>query len=248
VNCGALPEALVESEFFGYVRGAFTGADREKDGLFQEARGGTLFLDEIAELPAGLQAKVLRAIETKEVRPVGSSRTVLADARVIAATNGDLEGLVRQGAFREDLYFRLNVLRIRVPPLRERIEDIPALAKHILERFRKAYRSPVSRIAPEGILLLQRYPWKGNVRELQNVLQRALITADGNVVDAPLLERLLGMTGATADRDLKKALRHYERIHIRQVVEDCGGDKAHAAKALGISLASLYSKLKGEGA
>lgn len=243
VNCGALPENLVESEFFGYAKGAFTGADRDKDGLFQEARRGTLFLDEVSEIPLPLQAKVLRAIESKEVRPVGSPRAVGADVRIVAATNRNLEETVGRGGFRQDLFFRLNVLRIPVPPLRDRIEDIPPLALHFLERFRGEYRSPVIRISPEAILLLQRYSWKGNVRELQNVIQRALITADRPVLEAELFERILGEKGPS-DLNLKKALRRYEGAHIARVLRENGGDKRRTAEALGISLASLYDKLK----
>jgi DNA-binding NtrC family response regulator len=244
VNCGSIPETLLESEFFGYTKGAFTGADRDKDGLFQEARNGTLFLDEIGELPLSLQPKILRAIETREIRPVGTTRMTPIDARIVAATNRDLEAMVRDSEFREDLYFRLNVFAIRVSPLRERIMDIAPLVRSYLEQVRAELRSPVREISAEAITALEAYPWKGNVRELQNVIQRALITATRPVIDAALVERLLGV-GRTRDRNLKQAARDFERHHIQRVIEESDGDKHLAAERLGISLASLYAKLKG---
>jgi len=243
VNCGSIPETLLESEFFGHGKGAFTGADRDKDGLFQEARHGTLFLDEIGELPLSLQPKILRAIETKEVRPVGTTRTIAIDVRIVAATNRDLEAMVRDSEFREDLYFRLNVFAIRVPPLRERVTDIASLATSFLEQVRVELRSPVRAISAEAMAAFEAYPWKGNVRELHNVIQRALITATRPVIDAGLVERLLGV-GKRRDRNLKQAQRDFERHHILRVIEESDGDKHLAADRLGISLASLYAKLK----
>ncbi len=243
INCGSIPETLLESEFFGHGKGAFTGADRDRDGLFQEARNGTLFLDEIGELPLMLQPKILRAIETKEIRPLGTTRTIPIDVRIVAATNRDLEAMVRDSAFREDLYFRLNVFAIRVSPLRERVMDIAPLARSFLEKDRAELRSPVREISAEAMTALEAYPWKGNVRELHNVIQRVLITATRPVIDAALVERLLG-AGRTRDRNLKQALRDFERHHILRVVEESDGDKHLAAERLGISLASLYVKLK----
>ena len=244
VNCGSIPETLLESEFFGYKRGAFTGADKDRDGLFLQARAGTLFLDEVGELPLNLQPKILRAIETKEIRPLGATKTVSVNVRIVAATNKTLEDMVAEGNFREDLYFRLNVFSIHVPALRDRIEDIPLLANHFLQGLRAEFRSPVEEISSDAMTVLKIYPWKGNVRELQNVIQRALITASRPVIDSGVFERILGLR-IERDRNLKKALRDFELHHVRRVVEECGGDKRSAAERLGISLASLYSKLKG---
>ncbi len=243
VNCGSIPDTLLESEFFGYKRGAFTGAGRDKDGLFIEARNGTLFLDEVAELPLALQPKILRAIEMKEVRPLGSTQPIPVDVRIVAATNKHLQSLVAEGGFREDLFFRLAVFSITVPPLRERAQDIPVLANHFLAKFRTEIRSPVEEISPEAVSVLQSYPWKGNVRELQNVLQRSLITATRRILDSSAVERLLGMQ-VQRDRNLKQAIRDFESHHIRRVLEEVGGDRRLAADRLGISLASLYNKLK----
>ncbi|NNE07756.1 MAG: sigma-54-dependent Fis family transcriptional regulator [Gemmatimonadetes bacterium] len=243
LNCSSIPETLLESELFGYKRGAFTGAETDKNGLFQEARDGTLFLDEVGELPMSLQPKVLRAIETKEVRPLGAAQPVSVDVRIVAATNRDLEEMIRENLFREDLYFRLNVFRIEVPSLRDSEDDIALLAQTFLERFRQEMRSPVQEISAGAILALRRYPWRGNVRELQNVIQRSLITARGTVLDSRTISRVLGVE-ENADLNLKKALREYEAAHILKVLEESGGDKNVAAERLGISLASLYSKLK----
>ncbi len=243
VNCGSIPDSLLESEFFGHLKGAFTGATTDKVGLFQEARGGTLFLDEVAELPLGLQSKLLRAIETKEVRPVGANRAVPADTRIVAATNRNLQTEVKEGRFREDLYYRLNVLQIRVPPLRERLADIPLLTENFLTRFAGEMQGPARELSPAAMRILLGYEWRGNVRELQNILQRAVITSVRPVIDSALIEQILGIQD-DAPRDLRRALRQYEVAHIGRVVEEAGGNKQMAAERLGISLASLYSKLK----
>ena len=243
VNCGSIPDTLLESEFFGVKRGAFTGADADKNGLFQEARGGTLFLDEVAELPLGLQPKILRAIETKEVRPLGTTHSAPVDVRIVAATNKVLKDLMRDGLFREDLFFRLNVYSITVPPLRERVGDISLLAAHFVRRFRVEMRSPVREISADAMAALETYPWKGNVRELQNVIQRCLITSTRSVIDADLVRDMLGVQ-RQRERNLKTALREFETSHIRRVLDETGGDKRAAAERLGISLASLYAKLK----
>jgi len=246
VNCGAVPATLLEAEFFGFKKGAFTDAASDKEGLFEQARGGTLFLDEVAELPLTLQPKILRAIETKEIRPLGATRPVSVETRIVAATNKSLQERVRSGDFREDLFYRLNVFYIRIPPLRERPEDIPVLALHFLDRYAAELRSPARRISPEALALLQSYPWRGNVRELQNVIQRAVITSRRAVLGPEAFEGILG-PNAPKDWNLKRAVREFERAHIRRVLEESGGDKRVAAQRLGISLASLYSKLKGEG-
>ncbi len=243
VNCGSIPDNLLESEFFGHRKGAFTGASTDKPGLFLEARGGTLFLDEVAELPMGLQSKLLRAIETKEVRAVGAVRAVPADTRIVAATNRNLQSEVKEGRFREDLYYRLNVLQIRVPPLRERVADIPVLTGQFLHRYAGETQSPAGEISPAAMRILQGYEWRGNVRELQNILQRAVITSTRPVINSALIEQLLGIR-ERAPHDLRKALRQYEIAHIGRVLEEAEGEKQIAADRLGISLASLYSKLK----
>ena len=243
VNCGSIPETLMESEFFGHARGSFTGADRDKDGLFQEARDGTLFLDEIGELPLTLQPKILRAIETREVRPVGETRDVRVNARIVAATNRNLEAMVSEGQFREDLFYRLNVYHIVVPPLRDRVADIKPLASHFVRELGAEMRSPVTEISPDAMSVLESYPWRGNVRELQNVIQRALITTTRPVIDAVTVEQLLGIR-PRRERELKRALRDFERHHIQRVLAEADGDKRLAAERLDISLASLYAKLK----
>jgi len=243
VNCSSFPETLIESELFGYKRGAFTGADRDHDGLFQQAHAGTLFLDEVGELPLSLQPKILRAIETREIRPLASTKTVPVDVRIIAATNRVLGDMVKAGEFRADLYFRLNVFGIHVPALRDRIDDIPLLAEHFLRVHGAEFRSPVEEISSDAMAVLKTCPWNGNVRELQNVIQRSLIIASRPVIDSAVFERTLGV-GGPRDRKLKTALRDFERYHIRRVVEECNGDKRLAAERLGISLASLYAKLK----
>ena len=253
VNCAALPENLLESELFGYKRGAFTGADRDKEGLMVLAGNGTLFLDEIGELSTGIQAKLLRAIEAREVLPLGGKRAVKIEARIVAATNRQLESRLVTGEFRDDLYYRLNVLSIQVPALRERPEDIPALALHFIEKHRLELRSPAVEIDRSAMELILHHPWRGNVRELENVIQRALILAsDRSVHSRDLPIDLHGGTGKEAaaasiewlGQPLKEVVRAYERRLIQHVVDHFGGDTEEAARRLQISLASLYSKLK----
>jgi DNA-binding NtrC family response regulator len=242
VNCSSIPEALFESELFGHKRGAFTGAERDREGLFRQATRGTLFLDEIAELPLSLQPKALRAIESRAVRPLGGALEIPVDVRIVAATNRDLEACLKEGSFREDLFFRLCVLRLAVPPLRERPGDIPLLARHFLERFRKELRSPAREFSADALALLSRLPFRGNVRELQNVIQRIAITALSARIDAAELAEMLRVpTGE--DRTLKSVMRAFEIEHVRRVVKECEDDKRKAAERLGISLASLYTKL-----
>jgi DNA-binding NtrC family response regulator len=258
VNCGALPEHLLESELFGHEKGAFTGADRAKDGLFHVADRGTLFLDEIAELPLQLQPKLLRALEQAEVRRVGATQARMVDVRVIAATNRNLEVEVEQGRFRDDLYWRLNVLHLAVPPLRERRDDIPRLATHFLGRAlaegkiartgEPATALPRS-LAPEVMALLSAYSWPGNVRELRNAIQRAATLATGPVIlpdDLPPRIRDAGRAGslvaAAARRQL--TLDEVERMYILQVLEQAGGNKSRTAELLGLDRKTLYRKLE----
>ena len=250
VNCAAIPNELLESQLFGHVRGAFTGADRDRAGLFVAAGRGTVFLDEIGELPLATQAKLLRAIETKEVLPVGATRPVAIAARVLAATNKDLFAEVNAGRFRSDLYYRLNVVAVNMPALRERRGDIPELVTVLLARHASRLGRPAPRIDNAAVKRLASAPWRGNVRELDNALERAIILADGPVLtprDFPA--EVLGPGGddavqlSTSD-DLREALEQYERAHVRRVLDDCGGDKREAARRLGLGLSSLYRKLE----
>ena len=250
VNCAAIPENLLESELFGHARGAFTGADRARRGLFAEADAGTLFLDEIGELPLPLQAKLLRALQEEEVRPVGESKPRRVDVRVIAATARDLEGEVRAGRFREDLFYRLDVLRVRVPPLRERREDIPLLVDHFLACFAATLGKPVRELSDDALAKLVAYPWPGNVRELENVIERAVILVRGERigardlppnVTAPARE---APPGGVADFSLREARRACETQAIERALAATSGNRTHAARLLGISHRALLYKLK----
>lgn len=249
VDCGSLVPTLIESELFGYVRGAFTGAVRAKDGLLATAEGGTVFLDEIGELPIDLQAKLLRALQEKEIRPVGSTRPVPIDVRILAATNRDLEAAVQQGSFRRDLYFRLNVLTLRIPPLRERKQDIPLLAGQILERV--ARTTGVHRnISDEALRRMLDYDWPGNVRELENCLERACALSSSSTLqigDLPTaLRNIEGSHFAYSPGNGHGIvpLSELERRAIMQAIEDLHGDKLEAARKLGIGKTTLYRKLK----
>jgi DNA-binding NtrC family response regulator len=250
VNCAAIPNELLENQLFGHVRGAFTGADRDRTGLFAAAGRGTVFLDEIGELPLVTQAKLLRAIETKEVLPVGATRSIAIGARVLAATNKDLSSEVDAGRFRADLYYRLNVVSIELPPLRDRREDIPDLVAVLIARHAVRLGRPAAGIDGATIRRLSAAPWRGNVRELDNALERALILADGPVLTpADFPAELLGEPAEASDSDdLRAALDRFERAHVRRVLERCGGDKREAARCLGLGLSSLYRKLDESGA
>jgi two-component system response regulator AtoC len=248
VNCAAIPENLLESELFGHAKGAFTGADRARRGLFVEADAGTLFLDEIGELPPSLQAKLLRALQEEEVRPVGESKPRRVDVRVIAATARDLERDVAAGAFREDLFYRLNVLRVAVPPLRERREDIPLLVDHFLAHFREALGRPLRAIADEALDALVRYRWPGNVRELENVMERAAILCTGERIGlsdlpASVVESPAGPS-EPGDHSLRRARRAAEFEAIRRALAATDGNRTRAARLLEISHRALLYKLK----
>ncbi|HYE24995.1 MAG TPA: sigma-54 dependent transcriptional regulator [Clostridia bacterium] len=258
VDCGALVPTLIESELFGHDKGAFTGAVKAKEGLFQAANGGTIFLDEIGELPLDLQAKLLRVLQEKEVRPVGSNKAVRVEVRVIAATNRDLEKSYREGSFRKDLYFRLNVVAVHLPSLRERRSDIPMLAQHFLDRY--APDSPV-RIRPEAMNAMLDYDWPGNVRELENCVERAIALGCEQIgledlppaiaqmprasfaveqlpTDQPMAVPSVASAGSSSD------LEEIERATIQRVFDEVDGDKALAGRLLGISRATLYRKIK----
>jgi len=249
VDCGSLVPTLMESELFGYEKGAFTGATKSKAGLFQAADGGTIFLDEIGELPQEMQAKLLRVLQEKEVRPVGSNAKVNVDVRVIAATNRDLEAAYRAGTFRKDLYFRLNVVTVHLPPLRERRSDIPVLVHHFLDRYAKGAHIQVTAAAMKSLL---HYDWPGNVRELENCVARAVTLGDGKTIDVadlpPAIRSEQGDAGIATSQDAvtlsTTALAEMERMTILRVFEQANGDKALAGKMLGISRATLYRKLK----
>ena len=248
VDCGSLVPTLVESELFGYEKGAFTGALKSRPGLFQAAEQGTVFLDEVGELPLEMQAKLLRVLQEKEVRPVGSDASVKVDVRVIAATNRDLEAAYREGSFRKDLFFRLNVVSLHVPPLRERRADIPALVYAFLERHAKGKEL---QIAPQAMELLVQYHWPGNVRDLENAMQHAIALGDGQTIhaqDLPPAVRGLKEEPAspapTAAAPPVVDLEALERISIERVLQEVNGDKELACKKLGISRATLYRRLK----
>ncbi len=260
INCGAIPENLMESELFGHLKGAFTGADRAKKGLFREADGGTLFLDEIAELPLVLQVKLLHVLEDKEVRPLGGEQARKVDVRIIAATNRDVEQQISEGAFREDLYYRLNVLHIQVPPLRERREDIPGLIQFFIgretERLGIEERIGIDPLAEE---ILVGYEWTGNLREMQNFIARALIMAEGSkitVADLPpavtkegeLVQASQGVEAGESpisnkSGTLREQVRAFEIQIISDAVNRAKGDRGEAAKQLGIGLSTVYRKL-----
>ncbi len=249
VNCGAIPETLLESELFGHAKGAFTGADRARRGLFVEADGGTLFLDEIGELPSPLQVKLLRALQEEEVRPVGESKPRSVDVRVLAATARDLEADVAEGRFREDLFYRLNVIRLHVPALRERREDVPLLVDHFLAHFREALGRPVRRIDDDALERLVAYAWPGNVRELENVIERAVILAAGERITlSELPTNVVSPRAADAqgggDLSLKRARRALEADLIRKALDATDGNRTHAARLLEISHRALLYKIK----
>ncbi len=253
INCAALPEPLLESELFGHVRGAFTDAKTSRSGLFVQASGGTLFLDEVGDLPAGMQPKLLRALQDRVVRPVGGDREIPFDARIIAATNRDLVSAVEAGRFREDLYFRLNVLEIEIPPLRLRGNDVLLLAQHFLERAAAAEGKPVRSIAPEAAKKLLAYRWPGNVRELQNCIERAVALCRLDAVtpdDLPDRVRDFAPTRITPmgdDVEQLVSLEEVERRYILRVLEAVNGHRGHASRILKLDRKTLYRKLEAWG-
>jgi len=248
VNCGALPESLLESELFGHTKGAFTGAAADKKGLFRSSDGGTLLLDEIGEMPAVLQIKLLRALQEHEVTPVGSSAPVKFDARIIAATNKNLETEVAENRFREDLFYRLNVIEIQLPPLRARREDIPLLVKHFAGEIARKQKTSEKTIAKDAMSALVNFNWKGNIRELQNAVERAFILS-GDEIDLENLPPKIKINSQNnfEMRDpegLRPTLEEMERRYILEILKSVGDDKADAAEILGIDLSTLYRKLK----
>jgi DNA-binding NtrC family response regulator len=241
VNCGALPEGVLESELFGHERGAFTGAQYRRKGRIELADGGTLFLDEIGDIPPKTQLDLLRVLEEKKITRIGSNRPIPVDFRTIAATNRDLEAEVAAGRFREDLYYRLNVFSIRIPPLRERMEDVPVLVEHFVRKFCRSMNKPEKKVSPKAMELLMNYDWPGNVRELQNAVERAVVLSQGDELmpeDFPVLERSRGRNAAT------QSLASVEEEHIRKVLQETGFNITRSAKILGIDRVTLYNKMK----
>src|SRR5262245_18756679 len=246
-NCTTLAPTLIETELFGHVRGAFTGADRDRKGLFEAAHGGTIFLDEIGDLPLSAQAKLLRVLEEREIRRVGSPDATPVDVRVIAATNRDLAALVAAGEFRDDLYYRLNVGTVVLPPLRERLEDLEALVRHFIVRCNHRLGRGVTAISCEALGLLGRHAWPGNVRELANVIERAIVAATGNIILPQHLPATLRCARVTVPLAPALTLEAAERDQILKALDAAGGRRVDAAKLLGLSRRTLYRKLDRHG-
>ncbi len=249
LNCAAIPDTLLESELFGYLRGTFTDAKKDRKGLFQQAAGGTLFLDEIGEVPLNLQAKLLRVIEDKEVRPLGATRAEKVDVRLLAASNRDLEQLVEEGMFRQDLFYRLNVIRIVLPPLRERTEDIPLLVDHFIRKFARASNRAVGGITEDALAALINYRWPGNVRELEHTLERAVLLGKNDLIireDLPPQVTAINTKGALLGEALagNYTLRELEQEYVIKVLDKTGGNKTEAANILGVDRTTLYRKLE----
>ncbi len=257
INCAAIPEELIESELFGHTRGAFTGALSAKKGKFEIADGGTLFLDEIGDMTLKTQAKVLRILQEQKLEPVGGTASIVVDVRVIAATNKRLEGEIKQGRFREDLYFRLNVIPFEVPSLRERPEDIPLLARHFVAEFSAEYGKKPRVIAPEALEILKANPWPGNVRELRNIIERLVIMTPGDRIEAHHLPASFGNLSPSAAAagpqllkdfpSLQEARDDFEKRYISKKYEACGGNMSRTAEALQVERSNLYRKMKGFG-
>ena len=245
VNCSAIPESLLESELFGHIKGSFTSACQDKKGLFECARGGTLFLDEIGHMPMSCEVKLLRAVEHKQIIPVGSTEPIDIDVRLIAATNKDLLKEIKAGQFREDLYYRMNVVGIHLPPLRERKEDIPLLVEHFIKKYNAEMGKHCVGISDEAMRLFMSYEWKGNIREMQNVIERAIIFAEDDVIKISDIGSLGHHSVALTEenQNLQTAVRAYERQYILRILNKYNWNKVEAAKALNVGLSSLYRKI-----
>jgi DNA-binding NtrC family response regulator len=243
VNCGGIPEGLLESELFGYVKGAFTGAVESRAGFFQTADGGTVFLDEASETSLAMQVKLLRVLQEKEVVMVGSTQPRKVNVRILAATNKNLLGLVKKGSFREDLYYRLKVIEISIPALRERSDDIILLAKHFAQKYSQEAEKPEPQFSDKALEVLTNYAWPGNVRELENVVQSLVVMTDSDVIDVPDLPDLMRYAGVR-DEGLNRTLAEVERAHIRNVLASVSGNKTRAAEILGIDRKTLREKMR----
>ncbi|MBU1873919.1 sigma-54 dependent transcriptional regulator [bacterium] len=244
INCGAIPENLFESELFGFKKGSFTGAIMDKDGVFRAANGGTLFLDEVGEIPVHIQVKLLRAIEEKEIKPIGSPSSLKVDARILSATNKDLLKEIEEGNFREDLYYRLNIIDIHLPSLSERRDDIPPLVNHFISKYNQELKRKVLGVDNETMKVLMNYKWKGEVRELENVIERAVLLCESECItlrDLPP-HAFTGISMEYAD-DLKTSVRNFEKQHILSILKRVDNDKNKCAEIIGIGLSSLYRKI-----
>jgi transcriptional regulator with PAS, ATPase and Fis domain len=248
-DCASIPDTLFESEFFGYVRGAFTGADRTKKGLFEEAHEGVIFLDEIGEIPLIVQAKLLRVLENRQLRPLGSNEVKYVNARVIAATNRDLPAMIRKGEFREDLYHRLNRVEIRIPPLREHIEDVPLLVRYFLDALNKSYDKTIQGVSRDVQKLFLRYTWPGNVRELENALQSAVLVTRKDFIDVPDIPKTVREPASVrhravfVERENLSSLDDLEKEYISYVLAQTKNNLKRSAEILGVSRTTLYNKL-----
>ena len=244
VNCAALPETLLESELFGYAKGAFTDAKRDKPGQFQIASGGTLLLDEIAEMPLALQVKLLRVLNNGEFQPLGSTRTLHTDARILSSTNRDIEAMVADGGFREDLYYRINVVNLEVPPLCERLEDLPRLVNHFVEQFREKQRKPISRVSDDVMALMRRYDWPGNVRELENAIEHAFVLCRGELIEVEHLPQRI----VAATRKNGNSSARFGDSSPAAVIQEClarnHGDRTKTARELGMHRSTLWRKMR----
>ncbi|MCL6565761.1 MAG: sigma-54 dependent transcriptional regulator [Acidobacteriia bacterium] len=239
IHCGALPETLLESELFGHEKGAFTGAQYRRKGKFEIADGGTVFLDEIGDISLKTQTDLLRVLQDHQITRIGSTQPIQVDFRCIAATHRNLEQLIAEGSFRPDLYYRLNVFRIELPPLRQRPDDIPLLVEHFVRKFSQQMNKPIVRVAPEAMALLQAHPWPGNVRELENAVERAMVVAQGP--ELRVQDFTLKLQGSERE---PQTLEEVERAHILKVLEECGGNQTRAAQILDIDRVTLHNKLK----
>ncbi len=244
INCGAIPENLFESELFGIKKGSFTGATMDKDGVFKASNGGTLFLDEVGEIPLHIQVKLLRAIEGKEIKPIGSPNSIKINTRILSATNRNLTQEIENGNFREDLYYRLNIIEIKLPSLKERREDIPMLVDHFIHKYNKELNRNVLGVDNETMKILMNYEWKGEVRELENIIERAVLLCETEYVTiAELPPHTCTELTLNYPDDLKESVRNFERQHIMSIMRREGNDKNKCAKALNIGLSSLYRKI-----
>jgi two-component system response regulator PilR (NtrC family) len=245
VNCSAIPENLLESQLFGHIKGSFTGAISSQEGLFQRARGGTIFLDEIGEMPLSLQPKLLRVLEEKTVLPVGSTNPVKVNVRILGATNRDLKAEIERGRFRDDLFYRLNVFEINIPPLRKRLDDLPGLVEHLIQRHNLEMNTAYKGVDSATMRILMTFTWKGNVRELDNVLERAMILGDGEwIKPSDLPGQPADAEDFNSEDNLTAAIDLYEKSHIERTLTKASGDKVRAAELMGLSLSTLYRKLE----